>query len=261
MTVVARPWLPKEALFDATLEGIASGAAATWSQRWFSETRHVSVRTQASASASLAGAAPCWQTEDRSLMLTLDPQREGALSGWMLGLPVNVTKPRNADRRLFADLAAAAAQDLLALLARAFCATSPIYKTEAQRMGADALRFSFSIAAASQVFDLVVDRSRAIEARRAAIAAPPAKPPPRPRAEGLARQRIRVGALIGRARIGLADLWSLDRGDILVLDRGQRDCLELTIDGEVLPGTQCDLLQDGEMLLLRMAHGIRGGVL
>ncbi len=259
MTQAARPWLPKEALLDATLAGIANSAAATWSQRWFSEARHVTVRAQTSTSASLTGAAPCWQTEDRSLLLALDPQRESAIAGWMLGLPASLTRPASADQRLFADLAAGAAQDLLALLARGFAAVPRIHKTEAQRIGADALRFSFSVGTASQVFDLVVDRSQAVLARKAALIPPPAKPSARPRAEAFARQHIRVGALVGRTRIGLSELWSLDRGDILVLDRGQRDGLELTINDEVQPGARCELRRDGETLMLRMAHRNESG--
>lgn len=259
MTQPARPWLPKEALADATLSGLASRAAASWSQRWFAEARHVSVRAQIGALSEVAAAAPRWQSEDGALLLALDPQRESALAGWMLGLPTALAKPASADQRLFADLASACAQDLLRSLAQAFAASPRSQQTEARRIGTDALRFTFSVATASQVVDLFVDRSCAVRARKAEMSKAPAKPAPRPRAEATARQSLRVGAFIGRTRIGLSELCSLDRGDVLVLDRGQDDGVEITIDGEVKAGVRCELRQHGDALKLCVVHMGEGG--
>lgn len=259
MTQPARPWLPKEALADATLARLASGAAESWSKRWFAETRHVSVRAHTSASSEVAAAAPRWQSEDGALLLALDPQRESALAGWMLGLPSALSKPASADQRLFASLAGACAQDLLRSLAQAFNASPRSQQTEARRGGADALRFTFSVAAASQVIDLFVDRSCATRTRKQTLNRPPAKPPPRPREEATARQTIRVGALIGRTRIGLSELCSLDRGDVLVLDRGQDDGVEITIAGEVKASVRCELRQHGDALKLCVVHMGEGG--
>ena len=259
MTQAARPWLPKEALADATLPRLASTAAESWSQRWFTDARHVSVRAQSGASSEVAAAAPRWQTEDGTLLLALDPQRESALAGWMLGLPTALSKPSSADQRIFASLASVCIQDLLRSLAQAFDASPRSQQTEARRIGADALRFTFSVATASQVLDLFVDRSCATRARKQAMSKPPAKPPPWRREEATARQAIRVGAFIGRARIRLSELCSLDRGDVLVLDRGQDDGVELTIDNEVKAGARCELRQDGDVLKLCVTRLEAGG--
>lgn len=259
MTQAARPWLPKEALADSTLAGLASTAAASWSQRWFAEARHVSVRAQSGASSEVAAAAPRWQSEDGALLLALDPQRQSVLAGWMLGLPMALSKPASADQRLFASVAGACVQDLLRSLAQAFGASPRSQQTEARRIGTDALRFTFSVATASQVTDLFVDRACAVRARRAMVSKALAKPPPRPREEATARQAIRVGALIGRTRIGLSELCSLDRGDVLVLDRGLDDGVELTIDDEVKTGARCELRQDGDVLKLCVARLEGGG--
>lgn len=256
MTQAARPWLPKEALADGSLAGLASGAAESWAERWFADDRHVSARLQlgSSVSSEIAAAAPRWQSEDGAILLALDPLRESTLAGWMLGLSTTLSKPASADKQLFANLAGACAQDLLRLLAQAFAASPRSRPTDARRIGADAVRFTISVATASQVIDLWVDRSRAVRARKDMMSRAPEKPPPRPRDEATARQGVRVGAFIGRTRIGLSELCSLDRGDILVLDRGLDDGVDLTVDDEVKAGVRCELRQDGDLLKLCMAR-------
>lgn len=254
----ARPWLPKESLADATLARLASTAAEGWSQRWFADARPVSARAQFGASSEVAASASRWQSEDGALLLALDPQRESALAGWMLGLPTALAKPASADQRLFASLAGACAQDLLRSLAQVFAASPRSQQTDARRIGTDALRFTFSVATASQVLDLFVERSCAVRARKDIVGKAPSKAPPRPRNEATARQAVRVGAFIGRTRIGLSELCSLDRGDVLVLDRGQNDGVDLTINGEVKAGARCELRQDGDVLKLYVARLERG---
>jgi flagellar motor switch/type III secretory pathway protein FliN len=173
----------------------------------------------------------------------------------MLGLPIGAHKLRSGDLRLFSALAAACAEDLMRALGHAFGAPqAPQRTTTFQCRDRDTLRYSLSVGAATQVFDLFVARSRAVLARKAAIGGAPRCPPVRPRSEAIERQQIRVGALVGKVRLGLSEFWSLEHGDVLVLDRAQGEAFELTVDGRLKPSVRCELRHDGRGLETSMAR-------
>jgi flagellar motor switch/type III secretory pathway protein FliN len=243
MSQEARAWLPDETLRDGALARALAACIDTWVEHWLAEPRRVEVRA---STASPPEAAPTFCCG--ALTLALDPR--APLGLWMLGLGAGVGKTNPADDMLLKRLATVAAADLLDRLRPTFGLNAGI-KEERRHPRIDDVAFSFSLGGASNLIHLFVPSSLAVQARKALL--PPQEPPllPRPRAEALARQLVRVGAMLGEARISLVDVRSLAIGDVVVLDRGGADALALTVDGSPI-AVPCELGAVDEAMTLRL---------
>ncbi|HYD85995.1 MAG TPA: FliM/FliN family flagellar motor switch protein [Vitreimonas sp.] len=250
----AQIWAPAQALFDDTLAAIASSGARAWAQRWFGGERPVDVRRcEAGRAAGPPIGAAVWETKEPGVVLALDPRAHATLAGWMLGLETGGRTHRPADQQLFENLALAAAHDFAAEAARVFAVAPDLRKREGYRPDADDLGFVLSIGAATNLLQLYLTRACALRTRLHAIGPRVAPRSPRPRAEALLNQPIRLGVMIGRGRMALSELCSLGVGDVVLLDKGQDDVLALTLNGEVKDDPGCELRQDGSRLALRLA--------
>ena len=253
MSEAARPWLPANAVRDTTLSNLVAERARAWAARWFTEPKTVSVRMSEGGSRVLIPAdAACWEASgDGDFLLSAGEPARMTIAGWMLGVTTGTQKFSSADRRLFCDLASAAALDLLRTLAHAFQLEAKIRSANAARPSGQGFRFTFSIGSATHLLELQVAEHLAVAARRAAVPASPSSSALGERSDAIARQRVRVGAMIGGARIRLSELSALARGDVLVLDRGSADTVDITINGQAKGGADYHLVQDGAALTLR----------
>lgn len=251
MTRTARPWLPKAALFDSTLADAVADRARAWARHWFVDERRVEVRL--CPGAAFPGApdgARAWVSDDVSLLL--DPR--APLAFWMLDLTPGAHKANAADTKLLERLAASAARDLFERVRGLFGLEPPADAPQARRPAGEDLVFSFGLGAATNLLHLVVAPGRAIGARKALLPTAPAPPRVHAIQNALAGQTIRVGAMVGLARLPLADIRSLSVGDVVVLDRGQDEALDLAIEGARVEGASCEIGGDDANLTLRLRH-------
>lgn len=249
----ARPWLPANATKDGVLTRALTDVAELWAARWFSAPKPISVRMSEAARQSLPSESTRWVSPGGGILLALSPSAHTPIGCALLNLETGAQKLSSNDHSLLQRLSHKCVEDFANDVARLF-GTAPLARLD-QREQLSGLRFSYTLGAASQLLDLFVDESHAISARRSLITTATitgAARPLRSRKEAIAQQKIRVGAMIGSSQLGLGDLRTLQCGDVLVLDRGPADRLNVAIDGAARRETACTITRDGGELLMRL---------
>ncbi|MBC7768233.1 MAG: FliM/FliN family flagellar motor switch protein [Phycisphaerales bacterium] len=255
MSAHAEPWAPAGALFDDTLAGLVGARARAWAARWFGAGKTIDIRVcDGARCAGPPSGATTWESLEPGLVLALDPRAHTPIACWMLGLDTGTRVLKEAEQKLFQDLACTTAQDFIRDVAGVFSLGPDTRERGAYRHGRDDIALNVSIGAASNVLNLYALRPRAIKARLDAIGPRSPRAAPKHRDDAIRRQPIRVGAMIGRGRMALSELCSLTVGDVIMLDRGHNDGMALTVDGQTKPDTICELRQDGSQLTLRLAQ-------
>lgn len=173
----------------------------------------------------------------------------------MLGLSpgAHVLKPKDED--LLAALAGRCARDLIETAQRELLSRSDqaLNLTRHEHDRSD-LIWSINVGSASNVAYLYISPTVAAEARLRMLPPPPTRRPPVSRQSAIARQRVRVGAMIGRSRMPAGDMRALAVGDVILLDRGPHEPGELSLNGVPCAEDACEIHQVGSQLVLRLAH-------
>jgi flagellar motor switch/type III secretory pathway protein FliN len=248
----ARPWLPANAARDETLTRAIETRASTWAGRWFVKPKPVSVKMQEVRDrVVLASDSMCWRHSAGGFVSSLAPMAHAPIASAMLGVETGAHKLTPDDHRVLRELAQLSLRDLTADIAKLIGLTGAVDVTD-ERQAAASFRYLLQMGGATQLFEILLSEERAVEAR-ALLLEPPARnaAPLYGRDEALTRQRIRLGAMIGRGQLGLGELKRLSPGDVIVLDRGPDDELDLAING-VSAGGACSVLRDGADLRLRI---------
>jgi flagellar motor switch/type III secretory pathway protein FliN len=250
----ARPWLPANAARDETLAHAIEACAGAWARRWFARPKPISVKmSEVRDRAMLASDSFCWRHGEGGFTAALAPTAHAPIASTMLGLETGTHKLTPDDHRILRELAQICTRDLAAEVASMFGLSGALDATAERQAGAG-FRYALAMGGATQLFEVLVSEQRAVEARGRALPPPSVnRAPLHTRAEALRRQSIRVGAMVGRGRVGLGELKRLSPGDVIVLDRGPDDLLDLAINGVAI-GPPCSILRDGSDLTLRIDH-------
>lgn len=248
MTLQARSWLPDGALDDDVLLARVQGVAEAWSAYWMPLPR---VHTD-----QVADPAGLSDTPDALRLAAPDGRvRAGAslasrlhLGMAMLGVSVDRNQVGADDQSLLDALASRALQDLVDRLG-----ATP----GADAGGPDGAYepgpvFQIVLAEAGPRIEIALARDLAIAWRKG-----PAMPTsPRTSAgcwqDAVGDQPVRIGARVGDSSLSLAEMSSLEVGDVLVLDRVIGEGLEITVDGEPVRDQLCHVEQNGAQTSLRI---------
>jgi flagellar motor switch/type III secretory pathway protein FliN len=244
-----RSWLPANALADDALNAHLRTIVESWVENWMPSPRRAELRQYRGENfPGMSQQAQSWEADD--LALILDPR--APIGPWLLGLNTSPQRPNEADSKLMAALSASAALDLFARLHKAFGLEGTPRTNVFKRPDDDALLFSLGLGTATNLLHLCLSHQHALAARKR-LAGQPTRPSraTTPIAQALMRQDIRVGAMLGRAHLAISDVRSLGLGDVVVLDRGDADALDLTIDGAIVAAS-CDLGAEGDQTVLRL---------
>jgi len=238
-----KPWLPANALSDGTLAALCVESANAWAAKWFVDPRTITVaRTAINNPTKLPSSAVSVGGPDHGVVISVDQVNAARLAASMLNLPASL-KPNDADISLFRRLARACIRDLGDAMIRDL-------RLDVQSLGDnhpdqidDAEKFSLAFASGGACVDIYLNRALAISARRIAAKGHRAGPSLGNRLAAADRQSVRIGALLGEARVPLPDLYALACGDVLVLDRGCEDALLLTVNDHPLNQATCTVRQ------------------
>lgn len=220
-----RAFLPQGALEDGTLARALDEIVSSWAQHWFVENKPIETR-QSYAPEMTQLALPALVNTNRSLMIVIDDANAVALASALLGAPIGWPKLRNGDKGFACDLAGHALGELLQRLARR-CHQPRDHKM-LQRPPATPWTLRLSVARGTLGFDIYLSLDATILARRGPMA--PARPLARhAREEALSRQPLNLSVMLGRSRLRLAELSTIAAGDVLILDRGPDDAVDLAV--------------------------------
>jgi len=235
-------WLPADALVGPAVRDPIERAVAEWSSGWFAgraDLRLTALEPRPPLWAAELGRA-AWHRRGAAVSLAVPPPALSRLRGKALDMR-NAVRPeterdaallRGFEARMVADLAARI-ETALGICGRAATDASPAADPWAG--GAAALCAIVAEPDGAEALRLAVPLEHAIAFRKKGL--PPARRRPRPtrRDAALAHAKVRIGARLGSAALTLGEFRSLAPGDVLVLDRGLDQPVELLADG----GTQC----------------------
>ncbi len=253
MTLPARPWLPANALADATVQAMVRDSAMNWAARWLIDPRDIIASTQkVSSPIKISDAFTCWTNATGALTLAVDQASAIKLAAQMIGAPAG-GKPNAADLSLYHRLARDCCLNLLSDLAALFGCDGDFREAKQHEANGDT-KYTLAFAAGGPSFDLYVDRALMIYARQSSAkgARPPI--PLGVLGEAIGRQHISVGAAAGGATIGLDDLYALACGDVIVLDKALDDDVRMTVNGHVAPSATAFIRRSETGLELRMTQ-------
>lgn len=259
MQASARPWLPANAMSDPKLNEALCALAEGWARRWFRGPRQPSLRmSEGKSRPGLANDTLTWVHADGGLLLAMGPNAHVPLAGAMLGLDCSAKKLQTQDHTLLRTIASACARDFLQQAAALFGRSGDIDRS-LDREPNGRFRFSLSLGPASQLLELFVEEDLAIAARRALAGRTfVAALEEGARERALDPQAISLSAMVGRGRLALGELNHLAPGDVLVLDRGPSDDLELAVDG-LARARSCRIVEEDAQLKLCLDPSINGG--
>ncbi len=207
-------WLPPETAVPAALDRRIAELVADWSARWFvgagPEVQGLSRRG--------GGGGENWRGPPGGVTLRVPADAVAALGGRALDVPA--TDRRASDRELLEavgeDVLTDLRQRLAALVGPADAPWTPLFTAPSRT---------------AMIGDLTLGLTDAAFARLAREAmAQTGYGPLGDGGQALARQRIRLGASVGGARLAFGDLHALAIGDVVVLDHALDAPLALTAD-------------------------------
>jgi flagellar motor switch/type III secretory pathway protein FliN len=256
----SRAWLPDEALRGGTVERVIGEAVLRWSEKWFPRQLVGGLEPPARTDAALVTAeeAPHVCLHPDGLSISASPPARLAIAGMMLDAVIDAARQTAADRYILEALADGCIEDLGRELGRTFrLSAEGGWRRSVGAPSRDAETFAVGSVEGRPLLHVAVDFPLAVELVKSRAPVPPAGRALRPMAEGLARQKVPVSALLGRCRLSLGDFAGLAAGDVLVLDRALEDELELALGGQAT-GARCTIASEGEALSLNIVDSLNG---
>jgi flagellar motor switch/type III secretory pathway protein FliN len=246
----AKPWLPPSAMATGLAERALAPVVDRWSSAWFPRGK---LRLEGPLR-PLSVSGGDWTVSRSGIALSMSAGARVSVAGLLLGEALDPAKLKAPDRRLADELARRCADDLGARLAETFDirGLEPSQPGSPAELG-DAWHCSIRpeagpamirLAVASDLLVPLIRRSAPQERTRGALSSLQL---------GLDDQVVTLSALLGRCRVSLQDLTTLEAGDVICLDGKLDQSASLAID--YAPGAaSCRIEQDGGALQLRLVE-------
>lgn len=214
MIISVRDWLPAGVLGQESVERVLNAAVAAWSARWFGQTAatlHVPASVAAAADLSVSGV---------STTLCLSGPGKGTLLEAILQVRLATEKKQPADLQLLDALARESLMDLARELDACLLGDR----------GDDDVHLEIAIGGLSAL-RVTVSEASLIRAIKAAMVSSKRHGTPVPRLAGLGRSKVSLQAILGRVTVTAEEISGIATGDVLVLDRGLHEKVELRLAG------------------------------
>lgn len=245
MTSAHQIWLPRQALEDGALEERLRRLCVDWSRKWLAGTVMPKVTVKQLQNSALYDAVEmCWSTEDGSIKMAIPGDGQKSLFSLMLSvnLPEEDLSPE--DKVLIEGVIRAGVEGLHILLQELFPAMKLLQPGALPDPASTCQGGCFLIAVAfagssDPVFQLYVREGHMAQARRALMPLARECDIEGGKHQGLALQRIKAGAIAGRAQLKISEIQKIAVGDIIVLDRDLTEEMELTIDQQAVRQAKC----------------------
>lgn len=256
MTLEAREWLPAGALTSAALSSLVHETVGAWAEHWIERPTRLTpsaidpVVPQASGSKLLG-----WTLYGNNVGVHMAPAALFRLLALVLNCRLEPAGLTPADRRVLDDLELAMLSDLAKRLDDVFGekGTSPdrTPKPKSPFETDGGVEFAFSDEAGHHLFSLGLPAPVLASARKSLVSEPAGSGRPlQPFSDALADEFVDVGAVIGRSTISLTDLSQLVAGDVLVLDRGVEEPIEITVNDSEEPLGFASITEDDGQIAL-----------
>ena len=218
MTVSFHHWLPKDAFTEERILQVLANSVAAWSANWFARARVAVSEISQDSHAALT-------TERRfALEMSLDGKRR--LLNALLDVDLSRESGREGDSRVLSALAVHVVEDLGERI-------DALLSVDAAGSSGRVINVGLAIEGWA-IVTLLIAEEALVPLIKAGIEAAAPQCPVSSREAALGRTRLVAHAVLGRTELGLSDLKELNAGDVLVLDRGLSEPVELLLAGRAL---------------------------
>lgn len=254
----AKIWLPKESLFDGKLSVAIESIIRAWAANWFvAENRSFSFSYSGNSQhTSEHGLGAGWSCGSAGLCLALSDAGRRQIASRILGVDILKHHLTTRDSLMIGKLVLPVVDDLIKRFSK-FLAIPPITERLSALAFADKVResyerFSIKFEFLGNSIELYIKTHCAMSARRTLTK--PLSPTPELSSRWLAvkSQNIGIGARVGTAKLGYAELCELSVGDVIVLDKRLIDGLDITINGQVDTNVNCEIETESGQTMLRL---------
>lgn len=262
MTQEAQTWLPLGVATRDAVQAAIGRAVADWADLWFPRPQ-VAVSgfkpTMGEPRDDADGSG--WRVYRKTVAISC-PRRSGSrLAGWALDAPLADLSPRKGDRRLLELFERTLIEDLALKVELALGVDGPAAAPASVHPQPQVLRNPFGklggVAVAltedfgAPLLSLAIPLAALLPLCRASLAPAARKPAALASfAQALGSADLTIEATLGNAEVPVADLRALAPGDVLVLQRGLADAVDVSLAGSETTFARAKLIDlDGQMAL------------
>jgi hypothetical protein len=210
------PWLPAEALNPAHFERGVGTVVSDWSSHWFVKAK-ASCRTQLRSIAGGPSPQLAWRSWGQECGVAIDEAGRNALAEAMLDCTIAANAMLASDQPLLNDITDRCLDDLLGRLSWLIDHDrSPDVSDQVMDPG-PAIVWDIGLKRSGVILSLAVNWSALVRWRKR-LAPPQQVPRPAGIGRALQSQSVRLGLDLGRGSLTLAELESLEPGDVIILD-------------------------------------------
>ena len=233
-------WLPWQALDDPRVAGDIKGAVSRWSGRWFKAAPVYEFGLSARERVAALPEARKWLSRGHGLGFDLDGDLILHLACQALNAPNN-GEINPSDHPLLMAVGHDMVDDLSLELAALLGIESSIWSSFGApiEFGAQKAWLECEIAFTNGKLRIAIPQSVAVQMRKDKIGSAAKSPPHAVSLRALlSEERIAFTAILGSAEIALSDVRSLSVGDVVILDNGPGEGIEIVSgDGSKAIGT------------------------
>ncbi len=242
-------WLPLDALSSRPLQDALDAALAAWSQRWLRDAplRMQQLRSQKSALADDAGAG--WLAPSRGIAVKLAPADLARLSGLALRAPSTVRT--STDLELLTRFETAMVQDLVEVVAERLGPVDPGIPDGLPGFAQGAAVAAVAEESGAPLAWIAVARPAAARILKRGLAPCVRSTAMPPLSRTLAATPVVLQAVLGRAQLNLDAVIDLAPGDVVVLDTGPDDPVEVGLPRAGVAAARARLVEAGDRLALQ----------
>ena len=260
MTDEALTWLPLGVTTRDAVQAAIGRAVADWSALWFPRPQ-VSVSgfkpTLGEPRDDADGSG--WRVYRKTVAISCPRRSASRLAGWALDAPLAELSPRKADRRLLELFERTLIEDLAHKVELALGVEAPapsqvhaqpqVVRNPFGKLGGAAVTLTEDFGA--PLLALAIPLAALLPLCRSSLAPAPRKPAALASfAAALGSADLTIEATLGNAEVPVADLRTLAPGDVLVLQRGLADAVDVSLAGSETTFARAKLIDlDGQMAL------------
>lgn len=255
MTAAVQPWLPVDVLAREAAHAAVGRAVADWSTQWFPRPQVIVSGFQPTREPPRGEGDAGWAIHGARVATSFPRAAVARLAGWALDAPLDRLALRKPDRRLLGRFETALVADLAHKVELAIGLDSPP-PGPARPAGNPFGRLGGAVVSLADECGAVLGRlavpfEAALPLCRASL--PPAAGERTAMgrvAQALGGAEMTIEASLGIAEVPLAALRTLAPGDVLVLQRGLADAIDVSLAGSTAAFARAKMIDlDGEVVL------------
>ena len=248
-----QPWLPTVSLFDGMLLHHFDGCIEQWVEKWFNNSSGYKCTFNLAPNDKVLKKGHFWQSNDDKITAMLLPFGSNLLASNILDSEVSEGSVSEADSRLLTGIVSDCFVDLLETSTEEFGVGYKFEQASSIQVSThDYGRLVVHNKSGENVAIINIALELMFEYRKFGLTDNIIHFHGEHRDKALSHQNVNLGAYVGNSKINLGELEALNTGDIIVLEKGVNEAIEMTVNNKVTRGIECGIIQEKDKISLKI---------